>query len=163
MKYRNFVMIGVLAGVIGLNGCATNMAGTMQSSGNAYSTAQAGVMQTVQIGTILALVPVKIAENGGGMGTATGAVAGGLLGNNIGHGAGSLLGAIGGAALGGLAGHAIEGAVSTQNGFQITVQLDNPAHQVVAITQAADIQLHVGEKVQVVGGYGTQARVQPLN
>ena len=163
MKSRNFVVVGVLAGIAGLGGCATNMAGTMQSSGNAYTTAQAGMMQTVQTGTILALVPVKIAENGGGMGTATGAVAGGLLGNNIGHGAGSLLGAIGGAALGGLAGHAIEGAASTQNGFQITVQLDNPGHQVVAITQAADIPLRVGEKVQVVGGYGSQARVQPLN
>jgi len=163
MKPANLLKIGLLASMIGLTGCATNMAGTMQSSGNAYTTAQAGVMQTVQTGTILALVPVKIAENGGGMGTATGAMAGGLLGNNIGHGAGSLLGAIGGAALGGLAGHAIEGAASTQNGYQITVRLDGPAQQVVAITQAADIQLHVGEKVQVVGGYGSQARVQPLN
>ncbi len=163
MKSRNFLMIGLLASVAVMSGCATNMAGSMQSSGNAYTTAQAGVMQTVQLGTIMALVPIKIAENGGGAGTAAGAVAGGLLGNQIGHGAGSLIGALGGAALGGLAGHAIEGAASTQNGYQITVRLDNPGHQVVAITQAADIQLHVGEKVQVVGGYGTQARVQPMN
>lgn len=163
MKAQNFLMISLLVSAIAMNGCATNMAGTMQSSGNAYTTAQAGVMQVVQSGTIMALVPVKIAQNGGGAGTAAGAVAGGLLGNNIGHGAGSLIGALGGAALGGLAGHAIEGAASTQNGYQITVQLDGPAHQVVAITQAADIQLHVGEKVQVVGGYGSQARVQPLN
>lgn len=163
MKAQKFLMIGLLVSAIAMNGCATNMAGSMQSSGNAYTTAQAGVMQTVQLGTIMALVPVKIAQNGGGAGTAAGAVAGGLLGNQIGHGAGSLIGALGGAALGGLAGHAIEGAASTQNGYQITVQLDNPGHQVVAITQAADIPLHVGEKVQIVGGYGTQARVQPLN
>ena len=79
MKHANFLMVGVLTSAIGLSGCATDMAGTIQSSGNAYTTAQAGVMQVVQTGTILALVPVKIAQNGGGAGTAAGAVAGGLL------------------------------------------------------------------------------------
>ena len=70
---------------------------------------------------------------------------------------------MGGAAVGGIAGHTIEGAASTQDGYQISIQMDSPGHQVVAITQAADIRLHVGEKVQVIGGYGSQARVQPLN
>ena len=157
---QSIVAVSVLS-LMTLAGCATVPGtGVMQSSAMNYNTAQAGQMQVVQTGTVMAVVPVKIAAATTGAGTLGGAVAGGALGSMVGHGYGSLAAGLIGAVAGGAAGSAIEGSASAQNGLQVTIRLDNG--QTVAITQAADIQLRAGERVQIVGGYGSQARVTPL-
>ena len=46
-------------------------------------------------------------------------------------------------------------------GVQITVAMDGGGD--FAITQASDVGLHVGQRVEVVGGYGMLARVFPLH
>src|SRR5258706_12477378 len=52
-----------------------------------YGYSEARSVQSVAYGTIESVRPVRInEEHGGGVGTAAGAVIGGLLGNRIGHG-----------------------------------------------------------------------------
>jgi outer membrane lipoprotein SlyB len=144
---------------LGLTACASNP-GVMQSSAVNYNSAQAGSMQQVITGTVLSVRSVNIAPATTGVGSVGGAVAGGLLGSQVGGGYGSLAAGLIGAVAGGYAGSAIEGHVSAQPGYQITVHLDNG--NTVAITQAADITITQGERVQIIGGYGSQARVTPL-
>ena len=80
-----------------------------------------------------------------------------MIGHQFGGGTGrdvaTVLGAIGG----GLAGNAIQNRyVDRRPGQQIFVRLDSGAS--VAITQAADPALRVGDRVFIQGG-GTDARV----
>jgi outer membrane lipoprotein SlyB len=55
--------------------------------------------------------------------------------------------------LGGLGGAAAEEAVTRQRGVEITVKLDSG--RMIAITQAADEEFKVGERVRVLSGGGT--------
>ena len=92
-----------------------------------------------------------------GVGAVLGAAAGGVIGHQFGGGTGrdvaTVLGAIGG----GLAGNAIQNRyVDRRPGQHIFVRLDSGAS--VAITQAADPALRVGDRVFIQGG-GTDARV----
>ena len=157
MIIRNTVL---LASLLSLTACAATTPGVMESSAMNYNTAQAGVVQQVVTGTVLAVQPVKIgttSTNAGGMG---GALVGGALGSLLGRGTGSVVGMVAGAAAGGIAGSALEARADVQDGYQITVRLDNG--NTVAVTQAADVPVKVGERVQITGGYGTQARVTPI-
>lgn len=54
----------------------------------------------------------------------------------------------------------LEGSASKEAGLLVTVRLDGG--QVLAITQAADVRLAVGERVQVLAGRDGKARVLPL-
>ncbi|MHB1669027.1 outer membrane lipoprotein [Thiomonas sp.] len=119
--------------------------------------------QAVQFGSVLAIQPVLIAPNSTGIGTLGGAAAGGYLGSRIGNGNGngSTALAIIGAVAGGIAGSAAEGAATREQGLQITVRLDDG--QAVAVTQAADVQLAVGQRVEIIGNLdGGKARVLPM-
>jgi len=81
------------------------------------------------------------------------AVAGGVGGSNIGGGKGQIVGAVVGAVVGGMvAGHAIEEAATKKNGLEITVKYDNGS--LGAITQEADEQFNVGDRVRVLSGGG---------
>jgi outer membrane lipoprotein SlyB len=144
-----------------LAGCANP--GVMQSSALNYNTAQAQQAQQVQTGTVIAVLPVNIAPATTGIGTLGGAAAGATLGSDIGGGRGSTAMALIGALAGGVAGSAIEGRALAQQGYQITVRLDNG--QTVAVTQAADVSIHVGQRVQMIGGGwgGQPARVLPID
>ncbi|SCC94667.1 17 kDa surface antigen (fragment) [Thiomonas sp. X19] len=112
---------------------------------------------------MLAIQPVLIASNSTAIGTLGGAAAGGYLGSRIGNGNGngSTALAILGAVAGGIAGSAAEGAATREQGLQITVRLDDG--QAIAVTQAADVQLAVGQRVEIIGNlYGGKARVLPM-
>ena len=145
-----------------LGGCANP--GVLQSSAVNYDTQQAGQMQQVQTGIVLAVQPVNIAPSSTGIGTLGGAAAGALAGSSLGQGHGSAALGIIGALAGGIAGSALEGHALAQQGYQITVKLDSG--QTVAVTQAADIAVRAGMRVEIVGGgyYGAgPARVLPLS
>ena len=147
-----------LAPALLLSACANP--GVPESSALGYSTSGAQKMQSVQFGTVLAIQPVLIAPNTTGIGTLGGAAAGGYLGSRIGGGNGSVAAALIGAVAGGIAGSAAEGAATRQQGLQITIRLDSG--QVVAVTQAADVGLAVGQRVGIIGGmYGGKVLVIP--
>jgi outer membrane lipoprotein SlyB len=118
-----------------------------------YSREQARVAQDVQMGVVESVRAVNIEGTKTPVGAGAGAVVGGVAGSTVGGGRGSIVGATVGAVLGGLGGAAAEEAVTRQGGVEITVKLDSG--QLLAITQAADEEFRVGDRVRVLSGGGT--------
>lgn len=157
----------LLSGLL-LTGCAAlspSMQGHYDNSADVYTTSQAQQVQNVQLGLVLSVRHVSIAatstQTAGG--SAVGAALGGLLGHQVSDGTGrtvaTVVGALGGAVAGNLAGqHAFQ-----QPGLAISVKLDNG--NIVNLTQAADIGISIGDRVQLIGGsyYGQPSRVLPLS
>ena len=149
MKTRFFNHAWILAAALfalGINGCADTV-----GSGE-YGRQQVQVEQTVRYGVVEQVRPVVIQGDNTGVGAVAGAGLGGVAGSTIGHNTGSVAGAVGGAILGGLAGNAVEKSARKQNGVEVTVKLDNG--QVIAVTQGADEQFYVGDRVRVLSGGG---------
>lgn len=147
MNIRMVKLIAVAAASVAvLGGCASSM------SGGAYSRGQTRQVQEVQMGVVESVRQVKIEGTKSPVGTGAGAVIGGIAGSNIGAGKGSTVGTILGAVAGGVAGSAIEEGVMSKDGLEITVKLDNG--RMIAITQEADEQFRVGERVRVLSGGG---------
>jgi outer membrane lipoprotein SlyB len=95
---------------------------------------------------------VQIEGTRSGVGTAAGAVVGGVAGSNVGAGKGSTVGAVLGAVGGGLLGSALEQGTTKKAGLEITVKLDSG--KLLAITQEADEEFRVGERVRILTGGG---------
>jgi outer membrane lipoprotein SlyB len=81
-----------------------------------------------------------------------GGVIGGIAGSNVGQGKGSTVGSVLGAVLGGVAGQAIEEKATKKDGLEITIKLDSG--KIIAVTQEADDQFRVGERVRILSGNG---------
>lgn len=143
IKGLAFALVAAMA----LGGCAGSL------SGSSYSRSEARQEQTVRLGVVESVRPVTIEGEKGVLGAVTGAVVGGYAGSNVGGGRGSELATVLGAVAGGVAGSAIEGKVTSKQGLEITVKLDNG--QLIAVTQEADEQFHPGERVRVLSGGGT--------
>ncbi|WP_286728614.1 MULTISPECIES: glycine zipper 2TM domain-containing protein [unclassified Thiomonas] len=147
------------AGVLTLPACSA----LPTSSAFGYSQGNTQQVQQVQLGTVLAVIPVRIQPQTSGLGPLAGLAAGGALGHQIGNGRGQTAATLIGAVAGAIAGNRAEAATTQSTGEQVTVKLQSG--QVIAVTQAADVRLHVGQQVQVVGGGwgGQPARVLPLS
>jgi outer membrane lipoprotein SlyB len=117
-----------------------------------YSREQTRSAQDVQMGVVESVRTVKIEGTKSAVGPAAGAVVGGVAGSTVGSGKGSWVGATVGAVLGGVGGAAAEEAVTRQDGVEITVKLDSG--RITAITQAADEEFRVGDRVRVLSGGG---------
>ena len=117
-----------------------------------YGYSEARSIESVVYGTIESVRPVRLNEDHGGVGSAAGAVIGGLAGNELGHGAGRAVTTILGAIGGGLAGNAIERNATAQSGTEIVVRLDSGAS--IAVVQGASEQFETGQRVRVLTGRG---------
>ena len=147
MNIRLVKLIAVAAASVAvLGGCASSM------SGGAYSRGQARQAQEVQMGVVESVRTVKIEGTKSPVGAGAGAVVGGIAGSNVGSGKGSTVGTILGAVAGGVAGSMIEEGATGKEGLEITVKLDNG--RMIAVTQEADEQFRVGERVRVLSGGG---------
>ncbi len=136
-----------LAASLALGGCASGL-------GSAdYSRSQARSVQEVQTGVVTDVRLVRIEGTKTPIGTGAGAVVGGVAGSQLGRGNGSIVGAVVGAVAGGLAGSAIEEGATRQKGLEITVRLNSG--RTIAVTQAADEDIRVGDRVRVLSGGGT--------
>lgn len=141
-----------------LAACALLIAGCATSqSGSSYSQGQAQREMNVRMGVVESVRQVTLEGNKSGAGSAVGGIIGGIAGSNIGGGergsaVGTILGAVGGA----VAGHALEEGITKKAGLEITVKFDNGSMS--AITQEADEQFRVGERVRVLSG-GRTTRV----
>lgn len=112
--------------------------------------------QTERNGTITQLETIKVDDNYKlGVGTAVGAVAGGLLGSGVGD---STTATVAGAVLGGAAGTYAESKIRKQNAQRITVDMKTGGR--VTIVQPTDGRLREGMSVRVEGS-GENARVVP--
>ncbi|MDE2600473.1 MAG: glycine zipper 2TM domain-containing protein [Rhodocyclaceae bacterium] len=139
MSIRNYAIALMIA--LTLGACATNPFGGETA---------------VRYGQITRIDTVEVdGDKNLGWGTVIGAVAGGLLGNQIGAGNGRTVATVAGAAAGGFAGTAVESKTKKQTAQHIFVHLSDGT--TVGITQPAS-DLRVGEKVRIEGN-GNSARV----
>lgn len=135
------------------SGCAEM--GSMGGTGYGESSSTP-VNQTDRTGTITRLESIQVDDKYKlGVGTAVGAVAGGILGSEIGD---SKTSTVVGAVLGGLAGTAAESKMRKQNAQRITVNMRTGG--TLTIVQPVDTRLREGMHVRVEGS-GTNARVVP--
>lgn len=135
----------------GIAGCASDIAS------NYYSTGSVGQVSQAQGCTVVSVRPIKVSTQNGA-GTAIGGIAGGIAGSQIGGGnTAHLLGAVGGAILGGFAGNAAQEGLTSQQGYEYIVRLDNG--NTVSTTQGADVLLNPGQRCQII--FGNPARIIP--
>jgi outer membrane lipoprotein SlyB len=92
----------------------------------------------------------RAAEHGSGLGIATGAVVGGLLGNHVGGGNGRSLATVAGAVGGGYAGNEIEKRSRTTTVTEVRVRMSNGA--VRTFTESGGSRRHAGQQVRVQNG-----------
>ena len=90
------------------------------------------------------------AAHGSGLGIATGAVVGGLLGNQVGGGNGRTLATVAGAVGGGYAGNVIEKRVRSTTMTRVRVRMSNGT--IRNFTEAGQNRWHTGERVRIVNG-----------
>lgn len=145
-----------LVSVFALEGCAGGMGGTLGGGlGNypAQTSSYPQQAQTTQVGVVTNVrqVAMQSGQSGLPVGALIGAAAGGALGSTMGKGSGKIAAAVAGAALGGYAGNMVQAQQqgASQNGLEITVRLVNTGNTVV-VTQAANQQFNIGDRVRVV-------------
>jgi len=143
---RTFAVVFVSASTLLLAGCPAGL------GSKDYSRSQARGVQEVQMGIVESVREVTIEGTKTPIGAGAGAVVGGVAGSTVGGGRGSVVGAAVGAVLGGVGGAAAEEAVTRQKGVEITVKLDSG--RLIAITQAADQEFRIGDRVRVLSGRG---------
>ncbi|MBI3545287.1 MAG: glycine zipper 2TM domain-containing protein [Gammaproteobacteria bacterium] len=142
---RYFIPIGLIF-VSLLSACASGV------GGGDYSRAQTRGVQEVQMAVVESVREVRIEGTKSGVGSLAGAAVGGVAGSTIGRGKGSVVGSVLGAVAGGVGGAAVEESGTRQKGLEITVKLDGG--RIIAVTQAADEQFKVGDRVRVLSGGG---------
>ncbi|MCC8403556.1 glycine zipper 2TM domain-containing protein [Paraburkholderia sp. MMS20-SJTN17] len=100
-------------------------------------------------GEVVAVNTLQEPEPTTGLGAVGGAVAGGLLGNQLGAGRGRVLATIAGAVGGGLAGNGIEHAVRKATSYQVQVRMQDGSYRNFNYSTQPPVQ--VGERVHVSG------------
>jgi outer membrane lipoprotein SlyB len=100
-------------------------------------------------GEVVAINTAQEPEPTTGLGAVGGAVAGGLLGNQVGGGRGRVLATIAGAVGGGLAGNGIEHAVRKATNYQVQVRMQDGSYRNFNYPTQPPVQ--VGERVHVSG------------
>ncbi len=150
MKAIRFVSFLVLATL--LAGCVSS------KSGEVYSRDEARQVMTVELGVVEFVKEVQVEGEKSGLGTAGGAIIGGVAGSTIGGGKGSTLAALGGAIIGGIAGNVAEEKLTDFNGLEITVKLDSG--KAIATVQANDVMFAVGDRVRVLTTRSGTTRVE---
>lgn len=148
---KTLLLAAMITASVSLAGCFAP-----PGSADVYSSSQANREQTVRLGTIESVRAVRIeSDTGAGptLGTLGGGALGAVAGSAIGGGRGSILTAIAGGIAGAVAGNAIGQGMSTANGVEITVRLDNG--DLRSITQAATPEVfRAGDRVRLLSSGG---------
>ncbi len=145
-------IISLLMAALLLAGCVSS------KSGEVYARDEARQVMTVELGVVEFVKEVQVEGAKSGLGTAGGAIIGGVAGGTIGGGRGSTLAALGGAVLGGIAGNIAEEKLTDFNGLEITVKLDGG--KAIAVVQANDVMFVVGDRVRVLTTRNGTTRVE---
>lgn len=132
-----------------LGGCAASL------TGDSYSRDEARAVQTVRMGTIESLRPVKIEGTKTPIGAGAGAVVGGVAGSGVGGGRGSAVAAVIGAVAGGLLGAATEEGFTRTQGVEITVREDDGTMRAYVQAVEENQVFRVGQRVRIMTVNGT--------
>ena len=154
MRYHNRIISAALASLFAFSiaGCQSSL------TGSAYTRDDARRVQTVRMGTIEALRPVRIEGTKTSVGTLAGAAVGGVAGNSVGGGSGRTIATIVGVVAGGMLGAASEEGLTRKQGVEITVREDDG--RLRAYVQEVDNNeiFRVGERVRIMTVNG-QSRI----
>lgn len=143
------LLITSLAAMLALGGCQSSL------TGDTYSRDEARAVQTVRMGTIESLRPVKIEGTKTPIGAGAGAVVGGIGGSGLGGGRGSTVLAVVGAVAGGLLGAAAEEGLTRTQGVEITVREDDGTMRAYVQEVEPNQVFRVGERVRIMTVNGT--------
>jgi outer membrane lipoprotein SlyB len=126
----------------------------LNDSANVYRSGQQTMTAArIQKGRIDSIRQVRIQGEQTGIGnlagTATGAI---LAGNRTKNSRGGLIAGIAGGAVGAMIGNAIENKISSADGYEIAVQLDNG--ELISIVQTKEDVLAVNDRVRVLEQQG---------
>ena len=123
-----------------------------------YAPMQANRPQTVEMGYVEQLRPVRIGGSRSGAGAATGAFVGGVGGSFVGGSwEANVVGMLVGTILGAITGAALEEGATARDGVEVSVRLDTGG-RVVVVQDASIDALKTGDRVRVVSD-GPMARV----
>ncbi|WP_068829945.1 glycine zipper 2TM domain-containing protein [Pseudomonas sp. BMS12] len=149
MRKSNLLTASVVALALTLGGCVSNL------SGDSYSRDEARKVQTVRLGTVEMLRPVKIEGTKTPIGAGAGAVVGGVAASGIGNGRGSAVAAVIGALAGGLLGSMTEEGLTRTQGVEITVREDDGTLRAYVQQVQENEIFRVGDRVRIMTVDGT--------
>jgi outer membrane lipoprotein SlyB len=149
MRITKLLTASFVALSLALGGCVSNL------GGDTYSRDEARKVQTVRLGTIEMLRPVKIEGTKTPIGAGAGAVVGGIGGSTIGGGRGSAVAAVIGAVAGGLLGAMTEEGLTRTQGVEITVREDDGTLRAYVQEVQENEIFRVGERVRIMTVDGT--------
>ena len=149
MRKSALLIASFTAMALTLGGCTSNL------TGDSYSRDEARTVQSVRLGTVESLRPVKIEGTKTPIGAGAGAVVGGVGGSAIGGGRGSVVAAVIGAVAGGLLGSATEEGFTRTQGVEITVREDDGSMRAYVQQVQENEIFRVGERVRIMTVNGT--------
>ncbi|MFJ4144285.1 glycine zipper 2TM domain-containing protein [Pseudomonas sp. NPDC089734] len=149
MRKSALLVASFTAMALALGGCTSNL------TGDSYSRDEARTVQTVRLGTVESLRPVKIEGTKTPIGAGAGAIVGGVGGSAIGGGRGSVVAAVIGAVAGGLLGSATEEGLTRTQGVEITVREDDGSMRAYVQQVQENEIFRVGERVRIMTVNGT--------
>ncbi|MEG5264059.1 glycine zipper 2TM domain-containing protein [Pseudomonas sp. JDS28PS106] len=149
MRKSALLVASFTAMALTLGGCTSNL------TGDSYSRDEARTVQTVRLGTVESLRPVKIEGTKTPIGAGAGAVVGGVGGSAIGGGRGSVVAAVIGAVAGGLLGSMTEEGLTRTQGVEITVREDDGSMRAYVQQVQENEIFRVGERVRIMTVNGT--------
>lgn len=142
----------ILAAGLALAGCARSQ------SPDVYSRGEVGAKVEVEDAVVLSVRDVEIEGTRSNIGAAVGGAAGAVGGSYAGNRRGAVLGAIAGAVVGALVGAVAEEAVTSREGVEYLVRLED-GETVAVVQPKGDAPLAPGAEVLLV--YGDHIRVVP--
>ena len=159
MSYRKGMCIMIAAASLGIAGCASD--GGMWPYRTTYPSTPTGPTypnhETARYGYVESMETVTPDARTGmpGIGAIGGAIAGGVLGHQVGSGSGNTAATIGGAVVGGVVGHQVEQRVRGQREgvaveYQYRVRMDDGSY--ATFRKETHDSIRVGDRVRVERG-----------
>ncbi len=149
MRKSLLLVASFTVAALALTGCQSSL------TGDSYSRDEARTVQTVRMGTVESLRPVKIEGTKTPIGAGAGAVVGGVAGSTVGGGRGSIVAAVIGAVAGGLLGSVTEEGLTRAQGVEITVREDDGSMRAYVQEVQENEIFRVGERVRIMSVNGT--------
>lgn len=138
---------------------ATGCASRHPAGLTVYEPWQVNVAQRVEWGTVEGVRTAVIEGESSEMGRYGGGIIGSAVaGTSVGSGSGAVIASAGGAVAGAVAGEAVEKAMTTRTGQEISIALDNGDH-IVVVQELDEGRFYDGERVRVLVDSTGSARV----
>lgn len=165
MSYRKGVCTFAVAAALGVAGCAApyDPYQTTSPSGPSYPATGQGYpaypsypnQEIARYGYVEAVDTVAHEQRTGpGIGAIGGAIAGGVLGHQVGSGSGNTAATIGGAVIGGVVGHQVEQRVRGNQAagveYRFRVRIDDGSYQ--TFSKETHDNIRVGDRVRIERG-----------